>query len=206
MSESSPRGKKQGCCSTWIGKTKDGREVYMRLYPFQERRTGMAGQLELEDRLPIPETDTKTRRTLWNNRSLGASHLSLKTPKPMANPQCLSRVTLIILLQDQNPRPQLYETTPDLVEGEKEYEIEVITSHKKWGQGYWYLVKWKGYPISDNTWEPASGFKNAQEIWTEYQLTYHLVWLPLTSKPHSLLCFSYPQTTKSPPPSVPDPL
>jgi len=34
---------------------------------------------------------------------------------------------------------------PDLVEGEEEYEIETITSHKKWGQEYWYFIKWKGY-------------------------------------------------------------
>ena len=62
----------------------------------------------------------------------------------------------------------------DLIEGEEKYEIEATTSHKKWGQEYWYLVKWKGYPISDNTWESASSFKNAQEILTEYQLTHHL--------------------------------
>jgi len=63
---------------------------------------------------------------------------------------------------------------PDLIEGKEEYKMEAITSHKNWGQGYRYLVKWKGYPISDNTWEPASGFKNAQEILTEYQLTHYL--------------------------------
>jgi len=45
----------------------------------------MARQLELEDRLSILEASAKMRRTLHNNRSLGTSHLSLKTPEPMAN-------------------------------------------------------------------------------------------------------------------------
>ena len=112
MSESPSRGKKWSCCGTWTGKTKDGRKVYTRLYPIQERRTSMARQLELEDRLSIPETSTKMRRTLHNNGSLGTSHLPLKTLKPMVNLQRLSLVTLITLLWDRDPQPQLHETTP----------------------------------------------------------------------------------------------
>jgi len=71
--------------------------------------------------------------------------------------------------------PNFVKPPADLIEGEEEYEIEAITSHKKWGRGYRYLVKWKGCPISDNTWEPLSNFKNAQEILKEYQLTHHLL-------------------------------
>jgi len=100
--------------------------------------------------------------------------------------------------------PNFMKPPPDLIKGKEEYEIEVITSHKKWGRGYQYLVKWKGYPISNNTWESASGFKNAQEILTEYQLTHHLLWSPLTSKPHPPPCPSHPQTTELPLPSPPD--
>ena len=100
--------------------------------------------------------------------------------------------------------PNFMKPPPDLVEGEEEYEIEAITSHKKWGWGYQYLVKWKGYPISDNTWEPTSSFKNAQEILTEYQLTHHLLWSPLISKPHPQLCSSHSPTTELPLPSPSD--
>ena len=91
----------------------------------------MARWPELENRLSIPEAGTKMRRTLHDNRSLGTSHLPLKTPKPMVNSRCLSCLTSITLLRDQDPWPQLHETTPDLIEGEEEYKIEAITSHKK---------------------------------------------------------------------------
>jgi len=74
----------------------------MRLYSIQKRRTSMAGQPEVEDMLSISETDTKMGRTLHDNRSLGTSHLPLKTPEPMVNPQCLSCITFITLLQDRD--------------------------------------------------------------------------------------------------------
>ncbi len=46
---------------------------------------------------------------------------------------------------------------PDLINGEDEYEVEWIVAHRQFGQSkkLQYLIKWKGYPESNNTWEPA---------------------------------------------------
>jgi hypothetical protein len=43
---------------------------------------------------------------------------------------------------------------PDLVEGEEEYSVEKILDSRKFGrrQRLQYLVKWEGYPDSDNMW------------------------------------------------------
>ena len=43
---------------------------------------------------------------------------------------------------------------PDLIDGEEEYEIEEILQSRKFGRGHkvQYLVKWKGYPDSENQW------------------------------------------------------
>ena len=43
---------------------------------------------------------------------------------------------------------------PDLIDGEEEYEIEEILQSRKFGRGrkVQYLVKWKGYPDSENQW------------------------------------------------------
>ena len=53
--------------------------------------------------------------------------------------------------------PNYSRPPPNLISGEAEYEVEQIRSHRC--HGLWkqlqYLLKWKGYPESVNTWEPA---------------------------------------------------
>ena len=50
--------------------------------------------------------------------------------------------------------PNFTQPPPDLINGEEEYEVEEILDSRKHGQGckVQYLVKWKGYPSSDNQW------------------------------------------------------
>ena len=53
--------------------------------------------------------------------------------------------------------PSFSQPPPDLIDGEEEYEVERIVNHCHYGrsQRLQYLIKWKGYPESDNTWELA---------------------------------------------------
>ena len=45
----------------------------------------------------------------------------------------------------------------EIIQGETEYEVEAIVSHRYHGKGHklQYLLKWKGYLDTNNTWEPA---------------------------------------------------
>jgi len=52
---------------------------------------------------------------------------------------------------------------PDLVEGLDEYEVESIENNQVHQGRLQHLVKWKGYPILDNTWEPQGDLKNTQK-------------------------------------------
>ena len=63
---------------------------------------------------------------------------------------------------------------PDLIEEQPEYEVEAIISHRRSGKGQAYLVKWKGYPTSENTWEPEPNLYNAQEILKQYKIRHQL--------------------------------
>ena len=56
-----------------------------------------------------------------------------------------------------------------MVQGEEEYEVEAIMGHK--GKGIWrrYLVKWKGYPSSENTWQTERSLAHAKTILHEYK-------------------------------------
>src|ERR1700730_2586231 len=51
----------------------------------------------------------------------------------------------------QNPPPPPPATIED---DHLEYEVEAILDVKKVGWGVKYLVKWLGYPVEENTWEP----------------------------------------------------
>ena len=53
------------------------------------------------------------------------------------------------------PRP-----LPESLEGEEVYEVETILKHRRRGRGYQYYVKWKGYPITEATWETKSAFSD----------------------------------------------
>ena len=66
------------------------------------------------------------------------------------------------------------EPTPELVEGEEVYEVETILNHRKRGRGYQYFVKWRGYPISDASWEPELSFSDDGDTLDRYKRRHHL--------------------------------
>jgi hypothetical protein len=58
---------------------------------------------------------------------------------------------------------------PDLINSIEEHEVKFITWHRLHGRSHQYLVKWKGYPTADNTWEPESNLEHAAELLKEYK-------------------------------------
>jgi len=59
---------------------------------------------------------------------------------------------------------------PDLINGEEEYKVERVINSRQFGRGrqVQYLVKWKGYPDSDNQWLKWQDI-NAPDLIAEYQ-------------------------------------
>ncbi|MGQ2964139.1 MAG: DDE-type integrase/transposase/recombinase, partial [Agrobacterium sp.] len=58
-----------------------------------------------------------------------------------------------------------------------QYEVERIVNHRhvRAGKAKEYLVKWKGYDDSDNTWEPASNLANAPDCVNLYKAQHGLL-------------------------------
>ena len=51
-----------------------------------------------------------------------------------------------------------------LINGSKEYKVELIVDSKYRYQCLHYLVKFKGWPNSDNEWLPANHLANAPDV------------------------------------------
>ncbi len=71
--------------------------------------------------------------------------------------------------------PNFSKPPPDLVQGTEEYEVEHLVNHRRHGRSrtLQYFVKWKGYPESDNTWEPLQNI-HAPELLKKYHQRYPL--------------------------------
>lgn len=70
--------------------------------------------------------------------------------------------------------PDIIRPPPELVDDQNEYEVEAIrkVQKKKWTDGRMYnqyLVKWKGYPEYENTWEWEETLAtNAKKLLDDY--------------------------------------
>ena len=70
--------------------------------------------------------------------------------------------------------PNFSKLPPDLISTEEEYEVEWIVSHHGTSGCCKYLTTWKGYPSSENTWEPESNLRHASEVLSNYKLAHQL--------------------------------
>jgi hypothetical protein len=63
---------------------------------------------------------------------------------------------------------------PDILEGEEEYEIETIINHRRKGKGLQYLIRWKGYASSDDSWVSEKSLEHSQDTLDEYKRAHKL--------------------------------
>jgi hypothetical protein len=105
-------------------------------------------------------------------------------------------------------RPNYTRPPPDLVAGEKEYEVKSIVNHCFHGKkcNLQYLIHWKGYPDADNLWEPADQV-SAPLLVTKYHCRNPLGEAQMYKNPRQqrkvAICFTLLPTQQCPqPPSI----
>ena len=77
-------------------------------------------------------------------------------------------VSLLDPFQGNANDPRINRPNPIEVDGEKKYKVKKILESRINGQGKTkrrqYLVKWKGYSSSNNTWEDKENIKKAEAL------------------------------------------
>ena len=86
-------------------------------------------------------------------------------------PNSIRRIhaTFYILLLEKAPRNAEIATNIEIEEEtENEYEVEEILAMNKVSGKPHYLVKWKNYGTSENTWEPMEHLTNSRQKLRQY--------------------------------------
>ena len=61
---------------------------------------------------------------------------------------------------------------PVVIEDQFEYEVEEILDSRLIRNRLFYLIKWKGYPASDNLWEPVAHLTNCKNLIISFHSQY----------------------------------
>ena len=69
---------------------------------------------------------------------------------------------------EDSKNPNHPQPPPDVIEGEPEWEVEQILDSKFAHGSLKFLVKWLGWPNSENSWQDEDNLENAPEIVAEF--------------------------------------
>ena len=73
---------------------------------------------------------------------------------------------------DRSLHPQPTPPPPVIVDNQQEYEAEEILDSRLFRHRLQYLVRWKGYPLSESTWEPVTNLRNSPSLVRSFHLSY----------------------------------
>ena len=151
-----------------------------------DRRIEAAPPIKIGDMVWLNRRNIKTTRPSikLDSRKLGPFEVTrqasknafeLKLPGSMKihnvfHVNLLEKVT-VNPLRPTAPRPQpvVLEDSP-----EEEFEVEAIRKHKNTSKGLYYLVKWKGFPDFESTWQSEADLEHAKAILTRYKTKHKL--------------------------------
>jgi len=104
--------------------------------------------------------------------NIGSRAFRLKLPEIMK----IHPVFHISLLElyTENTIPRRISKPPPIIEIDsfKEYEVEAILDSRIRRKKLEYLVDWKGYNISERTWEPFNNLNNTADLIKEFHTNY----------------------------------
>jgi hypothetical protein len=152
-------------------------KVNLKTQERRQKKSKMAPQLKEGDKVYLLTKNLKTKRPSQKldhkkvgpfriKRVKGLVDFELDLPKGTR----IHPVFYISLLEPVDAQTLLQTTWHYHPEDNKEFEVEEIVNHRSKNRRQEFLVKWKGYPDSDNTWELETNLANSRTLLDQYRL------------------------------------
>jgi len=134
---------------------------------YQNKKRKTAPQLKEGDKVYLLTKNLKTRKPSKKLDHVKVGPFLVKKAKGPVNYELdlpkdarVFPAICISLLEPADPTTPLQDTFCFHPQEEEQYEVEEILQQK----GQEYLIKWKGYPTSENTWEPEENLNRCRNL------------------------------------------
>ena len=118
----------------------------------------------IKTKQPSQKLNHQKIRPFTIEKQTGPVNYQLRLPESIKHLHPVFHISLL------EPAPQDAQTVENVeIEEDDEYEVEKVLKHKQVNRQPFYLVKWKGYNTSENTWEPIVNLKGCHWAMQDYQ-------------------------------------
>ena len=146
---------------------------------FYDRHRGKTPEFDVGQKVLLDNADlaiNRPSRKLAERRSgpfeilerIGTHAYRLKLPVQWKNVHPVFHVSKLDPYHKDPDDPNFPSPPPDIVEGEAEWEVKKILNAKFANRCLMYLVKWLGWPDSENSWEDERNLINAKDSLADF--------------------------------------
>ena len=146
---------------------------------FYDRHHSPTPEFEVGSKVLLDNSDlaiARPTRKLSERRSgpfeivekVGTHAYRLKLPSQWKQVHPVFHVSKLHQYHEDPEQPNYTAPPPDIIKGEAEWEVDRILDAKMVNRQLKYLVKWKGWPDSENSWEPKANLGNAKEVLEDF--------------------------------------
>jgi hypothetical protein len=182
---------------------------------FYDLHRGKAPEYQVGDLVWLDGKDLKTDRPSKKledkrygpykiTKKISPSAYELKLPSSMKVHPVFGTSRLTLYEEDSIPGRKHPPPPPPVIEGEApEWEVEFIKDSRLFRGKLQFLVKWKGYPHEESTWEPAANMEHAPKAIQEFYLKHPAAPRKISAITFSRLPFQTYENFTQPPPTRP---